>query len=239
MNDGAAFSTSDLATSVRRGAAAYAAARRHSSRVRLLKWVIPVGAAVAVVGVLIIGIFDPFGRLRGLTLGPVSLSGTKVTMEQPKLTGFRKDAQPYEVTAVSAAQDVRKPTIIELKELRAKINLDKNGIARLEAANGFYDTQKEQLELQRDVRVRTDNGYDARLKSAFVDFKAGTVVSREPVQVDVNSGTVEADAMEVGDNGKHITFIGNVRTVFDSTQFGARGAAASKPKPAAPAPQTP
>ncbi|MDJ1158781.1 LPS export ABC transporter periplasmic protein LptC [Chelatococcus sp. SYSU_G07232] len=209
-------------------AAAYAAARRHSARVRFLKRAIPIGAVVAIVAVLVVGLFDPFGRLQGVTLGPVSLSGTKVTMEQPRLSGFRKDAQPYEVTAVSASQDVRKPTIVELKELKARVALDQKGFAHLQAATGVYDTQKEQLELQRNVLVRTDSGYDARLQSASVDFKAGTVVSNEPVRVEIKGGTIEAESLQVSDNGKRIAFIGRVRTVFDRGQFGA-GPAVAQP----------
>ena len=36
-------------------------------------------------------------------------------MESPKLTGFRNDNRPYEVTATQALQDVKKPNIVELR----------------------------------------------------------------------------------------------------------------------------
>src|SRR5689334_12303805 len=87
-------------------ARAYAQARRHSVRVRILRKVIPLGTAVAIGIVLVITFGDPLGRVAGLTLGPISVSGTKITMENPRLSGFRKDARPYEVTAVAALQDV-------------------------------------------------------------------------------------------------------------------------------------
>lgn len=199
-------------------AVAYAVARRHSRRVRVLKFAIPLGAAAAVGVILFIGLFDPFHRLGHMELGPVSLSGTKVTMEQPKLTGYRKDAQPYEVTAVSATQDIRKPTIVELKELKARIMLDGDKAARLEAASGVYDTQNEKLVLKESVRVKSDAGYDAWLTSADVDFKAGTVVSKEPVRVTMTNGTVEADTLDMRDNGRVVVFAGRVRTVLNGAQ---------------------
>lgn len=198
--------------------AAYAAALRHSTRVRFLKRAIPLGAFVSIALVAFVGLFDPFGRLGGLELGPISLSGTKITMEAPKLTGFRQDARPYEVTAVSAVQDVRKPTIVELKELRARIGLDGERTARLEAATGIYDTQNEKLVLKEAVRVKSDAGYEAWLKSADVDFKAGTVVSREPVRVTMTGGSIEADTLDLRDGGKIIVFQGRVRTVFTPEQ---------------------
>lgn len=195
---------------------AYAQARRHSRWVRWLKRAIPLGAVVGIGLVLAAAFLNPFGHLGGLTLGPLSLSGTKVTMENPKLTGFRKDTRPYEVTATAAMQDVRKPNVIELKDLKARVTMDDKGsLAWLEAAFGLFDTQKEQLELKQDVHVKTDGGQDAKLTSASIDFKAGTVVSREPVIVTFPGGTIEADALDVSDNGKVMVFDGRVRTLFE------------------------
>jgi lipopolysaccharide export system protein LptC len=196
---------------------AYARARRHSFVVRAFKVAIPIGAVAAIGVVGFITLFDPFGRLgEGISVGPVSLSGTKIAMEAPRLTGFRQEARPYEVTATRALQDVRKPTLIELEEMRARMAIDEKGtMARLEATAGVFDTQKEQLELRQSVTVTTDDGQEARLRSAFVDFKAGTVVSKERVGVKMSSGTIEADGLEVSDGGKAISFIGRVNAVFD------------------------
>jgi lipopolysaccharide export system protein LptC len=199
-------------------ARAYAQARRHSARVRFYKRVIPLGIAAGVALVLLFAFVGPAERLAGLSLGPISFSGTKITMESPRLTGFHKDSRAYEVTATSATQDVRKPHIVELNVMKARLVVDDQGTAaHLEAATGVFDTQREHLELRQEVRVTTDSGQEARLKSASIDFKAGTVVSREPVTVKLTNGTVEADGLEIGDNGKVITFAGRVRTVFEGT----------------------
>jgi lipopolysaccharide export system protein LptC len=203
------------APDARANAKAYAAAVRHSARVRFFKRAIPLGSALSIGLVLVISIFDPFGRLGGLNLGPVNLNGTKITMEQPKLTGFRKDSRPYEVTAVSAAQDIKKPNIVELKDLKARITMEGSSAAHLEASSGVYDTQNEQLQLIDKVRVITDTGYDAKLKSAYVDFKAGSVVSHDAVQVALTNGTIEADTLDIRDNGKVIVFQGRVHAILD------------------------
>jgi lipopolysaccharide export system protein LptC len=205
--------------------------------VRVFRVAIPVGAALAVGSVMAIAIFDPFGRMGGLTLGPVSLSGTKITMEQPRLTGYRKDARGYEVTAVAALQDVRKPTIIELREMKARMTMDDQGTqAYLTAATGVFDTQKEQLELQSDIHVRTDNNQEAWLKSAKADFKAGTVASKEPVRVKLTNATIEADSLDVTDHGKVITFVGSVKTVIENVSTTPPAAKKAPETPASPAP---
>ncbi len=214
----------------RAGSRAYAKARRHSGRVRFLRRLIPVGAAIAIGFVAVIALFDPFERIGGLSLGPISLSGTKIKMENPRLSGYRSDTRPYEVTATAAMQDVRKPTLVELVEMRGKLTLDDAGnTARIEAETGVFDTQKEQLEVRRNVRMRTDNGQEADLLSAVIDFKAGSVVSNEPVKVKLPDATIEADGLTVQDNGKTITFTGNVRSMFDISKADTKTAAAVAP----------
>lgn len=197
---------------------AFSKARRHSRWVRFAKVAIPLGSLIAMTGVGLVAYFDPFRHIEGLTVGPLGVSGTKVTMESPKLTGFRADG-PYEVTASAATQDVRRPNFVELKDLRAKIATDgKGGTARLEAAIGILDTQKEQMNLRDDVKVRTESGQEVHLRSAFVDFKSGTVTSEEPVTVLLGGGVIEATGLEVVDNGKVMHFKGRVRTTFERSQ---------------------
>ena len=147
---------------------AFSKAQRHSRLVRFAKVAIPVGALIAAVGVGAVAYLDPFRKIEGLSVGPISVSGTNVTMESPKLTGFRNDNRPYEVTASAATQDVKNPNLVELKDLRARlITDDKGSTARLEAAVGILNTQKEQMNLRQDVRVHTDGGQKVLLRSAF------------------------------------------------------------------------
>ncbi|MBM6594045.1 LPS export ABC transporter periplasmic protein LptC [Microvirga pudoricolor] len=223
---------------------AFAQARRHSRWVRFAKWAIPVGSVLAMAAVAFVIVFDPFRNiLPGLTVGPITVSGTQVTMEAPKLSGFRNDLRPYQVTATAATQDVRQPNLVELKDLRANLATDdQGGTAHLQARTGVLDTQKEQMKLDQDVHVRTDAGQEVKLRSAFVDFKAGTVVSTEPVTVSLGNGVIEAKGMRVSDNGTVMRFKGRVQTVFRTSQFGPEANPAGQPAagPAsAPAPQAP
>jgi len=217
--------------------ARYSAALRHSSRVRLLRRAIPVGAVVVVAAVAFVAFVEPFRTLpAGLTVGPVSMNGTKVTMELPKLSGFKKDARPYEVTARWAAQDIKNPTIIELTDIRARIALQERGMATVEAADGIYNTQSEQIRLKDDVKITSDSGYEARLSSAIVEFKAGTVTSNDPVTVRFTGGTIDAEGVDMLDNGQHVVFRGRVRTVMNPDARPVP-AAAGLPPAAPPAPK--
>lgn len=210
---------------------AYLAARRHSARVRRLKTAIPIAAAAATLVVLATWL-NPLGRIPGLTLGPVSLSGSKIAMESPKLTGFRKDARPYEVTATAAYQDVRTPGVIELKEMKAKMTVDAAGtVAELVSRAGLFDTTKEHLEFGHEIRITTSRGEEAVLKSASVDFKAGTVHSGDAVRIKTRSGTIEAEGLDVSDGGATFSFRGRVRTQFERVVPEPAMTASARPSP--------
>lgn len=215
-------------------ARAFAKARRHSRWVRLFKVLIPAGAAFGALAIGLAPFLDPLSKIEGLTLGPISVSGTQVAMERPRLTGFKDDARPYEVTATHALQDVRRPHIVELKNMSARIATDDRGsVARLEARTGVLDTQSEQMELKEAIRVSTESGQEVKLRSASVNFKAGTVVSREPVTVTLPNAVINAHGMTVKESGKIIHFTGRVSTVFDNNAVAPSPAPAqAEPRPA-------
>jgi lipopolysaccharide export system protein LptC len=195
---------------------AHARARSHSARVRTLRRIIPLAAGSAVLMLFAVTLFNPFGAsLPDVSMGAVSLSGSKVKMESPRLSGFRKGDRGYEVTATAAFQDVRKPSVIELQAMKGQLSTDdKGGLVHLEAAAGVFDSTRESMTLERDIRLWTDKDEEVRLKSAAVDFKAGTVRSSETVTVTVPSGTIVADTLDVVDSGHVISFVGNVHTVL-------------------------
>ena len=203
---------------------AYARAQRHSRAVRFLKFALPGGAILGIGAVLVVTVLKPLGAIEGLSLGPIRLSGTKLIMESPRLTGFRRDNRGYEVTATTATQDVRKPTVFELRDMRARFAMDeRGGSARLAADFGVFDSQKETLELRQNVRVTTDSGQEALLASASADMKGGVVRSPEPVSLRFVGGSVNAEALEVLDQGKVVSFIGRVRTVIERGEPGKEG----------------
>ena len=202
-------------------AAAYAQAMRHSRRVRFLRKAIPVFCLAAVAGPVAWGVISPFARVGAdVQVGPISLAGTKVTMELPRLSGFKKDGKAYEVTAEQAVQDIKTPTIVELNKLTSRMEQEAKKYARLTADWGRFDQTADRLDLKGNVRVRTDNGYEADLLSARVNVKSGEVISNEPVVVRSLTATVSADRAEMHDNGRHAIFEGRVRSVFIPNDVG-------------------
>lgn len=192
---------------------AFAKAKRRSARVRLLRHAILIGGLGAVAALVVAAFFNPFAtRLGSLDLGALSVEGTKIVMERPKLAGFRSDGQPYTLTAVRALQDIKHPTVAELEKVTGEIGMAGGRPARLSADAGVYDSVSERMDLSKNVRIENDQ-FTVLLRSARFDFKSGVYQSDEPVEVQAGAGeTIFADRASAAHNGQELTFEGHVRT---------------------------
>ena len=187
-------------------AEAFQAAKRHSRLVRLARLAIPIAMVVVILGYALVSLFNPLRLIADLPAGlrDVVISGTKIKMEQPRLSGFTHDSRPYDLSALSAAQDITKPELIELTKLQAKIQMHDRTTVEVQAATGLFDTKAEVLTLQKDILVTSTSGYEGRLTEAVIDTRTGNIVSEKPVTFRMSNGTVNANAMEIEKAGQLI-----------------------------------
>ncbi|MDN5002813.1 LPS export ABC transporter periplasmic protein LptC [Bradyrhizobium sp. GCM10027634] len=193
-------------------AAKFASAARHSRLVRILRIAVPVTVVLAMASLVAISTFlNPFTMIPiKVDSGNLVVTGTKITMESPHLSGFTPDQRPYELWAKTATQDITDPDHVDLADLRAKVLMEDQSTVFLDARTGRFDNKQQQLDLHKDVFVRTSTGYEARLNSAFVDMNKGTVSSDEHVDVKLTNGTLTADRLRITEGGDVIRFEGNV-----------------------------
>jgi lipopolysaccharide export system protein LptC len=206
-------------------------ARLHSIFVRSLRHFIIVGCSLGVLALGIIILFDPFKRLsHNLSVSTVGLQGSVVTLETPKMRGFRQDGQPFELTGLSGTQDILNPSVINLVDVDAKLGLDDATSAKITARRGIYDSSQDIVWLREDVRIKNEvSGYDMRMRSATVDLQSSALLTEEPVLVIMNDGnTISADRMDITDNGHKISFQGEVKSVVDAGDTDAEAAASSE-----------
>jgi lipopolysaccharide export system protein LptC len=191
---------------------AFRAARRHSRLVRILRITVPVTVVIGLIIVTLITYFNPLRMLAKLPINIDNLvvSGTKVTMEQPRLAGFTSDARAYELVADTAAQDMTKPDIVELRNIRAKVEMQDKTSMEMTAVSGIYDAKAEMLKLEREILLRSSTGYQGRLSEALIDIRKGNVVSEHPVEVKLLQGTLNANRLDIFDSGDVVRFHGGV-----------------------------
>ena len=196
---------------------AFIDAARHSRRVHFLRRAIPVGSVLVLAFFVVRSVTGLFA-VPDVAADDVGIQGRKIVMEKPKLSGYKRDGRSYELTATSATQDITTPNTVELDKLTARMQTGKEGWANLKGARGVYDSKVERLEVDGGVNVLTESGLDAKMKDARIEFKAGTIVTDKPVEVKSPQGDVEADRMQVLDNGRRLVFEGRVRSVFVNPQ---------------------
>jgi lipopolysaccharide export system protein LptC len=188
---------------------AFRAATRHSRHVRFLRLAIPGSVAAAVLGGIGFAILaKPLSMLSKIPIdiGSLVMSGSKIMMQQPRISGFTRDNRRYDVTAQSAGQDLSKPDMVELNGIQATMEMQDSAIFETVAKSGLYNSKTEQLTLSQNIVVTSNNGYKAVLSEAVVDIKSGTIVSEQPVEMTSSTWTINANRMEVGDSGQLMRF---------------------------------
>jgi lipopolysaccharide export system protein LptC len=194
--------------------ARFAIAARHSRMVRVLRVAVPAAVIMAMTAIVAVSIFNPFRMLLPklpVDMGNLVVSGTKITMESPHLSGYTPDQRPYEIWAKTATQDVTDPDHVELKTLRARVLMeDQATTITLDAINGLMDTKQQLLELHKDIFLQSSSGYEARLSQAFVDIGKGVLSSEEHVDVKLLNGTLTSDRLRIIGGGEVVRFEGNV-----------------------------
>src|ERR1700760_3224551 len=194
--------------------ARFRVAARHSRMVRFLRIAVPAMVLLSLASIIFVSTFNKFRMLLPnlpVDMDNLVVSGTKITMESPHLSGYTAtDRRPYEVWAKTATQDVTDPDHVDLKTLRAKVlNADQSTVT-LDAREGFMNNKDQTLDLHHDIFLQTSTGYEAQLDQAFVDMGKGIVSSDTHVDVKLTNGTLSSDRLRILNGGEVIRFEGNV-----------------------------
>src|SRR5579871_5314641 len=166
---------------------AFRAAVRHSALVRVLRIGIPIVVAIGFAAISLTTWLNP---LRMLAKVPVD-------MRDMVVSGNTRDSRGYSFSAKAAAQDLTKPDLVELKEIKAKVEMQDKTTIEMSANTGLYDTKNEVLKLAKDILLSSSQGYQGRLSEAVVDVRKSTVTSDKPVEVQLLNGTLNANRLEV------------------------------------------
>lgn len=194
---------------------------RHTRLVRFLRYAIPTGAAAVAFVIFVALRFSSSHLFSAFPVDPgkVSLSGTRITMEFPRVSGYTADFRRYQLTARAAVQDMTKPDILELKELEAEIDLEDGQHVTVRSVNGIYDTKREVLKLSDDIVLKSTSGYEGYFSEATIDVATSNVVSESHVLMKLpNDGLLNADRLRAEQNGDVIIFSGGVEVTFNPEQ---------------------
>jgi lipopolysaccharide export system protein LptC len=187
-------------------------AGRHSIFVRVTRIGLPIAVVAGLTILVVVTYFKPmqvFDKLPSVS-GKLAVQGSKITMELPRIAGFTRDQRAYELNAETAVQDIASPDIVELQNLRARMELQDKDVVTVTANSGTYSTKAEKVVLRDQVVVTSQQGYKALLREAAVEMKKGNVVSEQPVEITLPNGSLKANRLEIVDSGDLIRFGGGI-----------------------------
>jgi lipopolysaccharide export system protein LptC len=192
----------------------YQAALRHSERVRKLRVWLPISAALislVFIGVSVIRAYLP----ENINIESARIENGKIVMERPAIAGRNDDGISYSMTATRALQDIKNPNMITLENVKAAVPMNEDTIARVVATAGIFDRGTDRMQMTAPFDVNLSNGTTAKFQSANLDVQAGTLVTQDPIEISTQQASIVAQSLNIADNGKTITFSGQVRVNID------------------------
>ena len=159
-----------------------------------------------------------------------------LTMDNPSYEGFNKDGGKYVVRAKTAIQDLVNTEFVRLNDITGDMTDAKKSKTNLTAAKGEFNTKTNQLELTGGIDIVADSGLKAKLSTATIQTNENIITSKEPVLVEMPSGTIRSNEMRILSKSREIAFVNDVKAHLVPPKPDA--AAENAPTPAKP-PATP
>ncbi len=185
-------------------------AARHTQRVRFFRVALAV-SGMAGLAAFVFLLFGPATSLPEIDIGSTKIEDGKLVMDNPQVKGSDQNNLPYDLTAKKAIQDAANPGVVTLEEIVATLPLSKTSSARIMAGSGVYDTERQFLDLDQEISVRTDDGVEIKMRNVAIDVDIGAMKSDLPVSVDTGDALITADSLHVSEQGKTIVFDGTVK----------------------------
>lgn len=183
----------------------------------MMRIALPAGILIGcVVTVLLMTWLDPLRALAKLPLdmGNLVVSGTRITMEHPRLGGYTEDRRPYEITAQSASQDLTKPDTVEMREVRATVEMQDKVVVKIAARQGVFETTKDILVLRDNILILSSSGFEGRLSEAVINTKTGDAVSDKPVEMKMLQADIKANRLVLTNSGEVVRFENGVTMIL-------------------------
>lgn len=182
---------------------------RYTRFVVLSKMFLGVVAALMIVGIIVLPLIN--ADEEGLRLAFTAVKDkvdSMPLMTNPSFQGVDEKNQPYLVTADSALQQDEK-TII-LKNVQADLLTENQTWLSVKANSGTINTEAKMMQLEGDVRLLQQDGYEFRTSSVHVDMNGRLAEGHQPIKGFGPAGEIEAQGFSWRHDEKILRFTGGV-----------------------------
>jgi len=177
------------------------AARRHTDRVRRMRYVLMILAVAMIILLAVQFVAQP--RPDILEDDPTE----SVKMVNPRYSGRTGDGLPFYLPADTATRRLADRDLVELdKPVLEFIRESGMESSFVVAKSGTYNDVKKILELVTDVNLETDDGYACQTTHARVFAQDKRIEGDAPIACQGNFGTVDGTTYTIEDNYRTFVF---------------------------------
>ena len=190
---------------------------RYSSFVGVMKLALPL-MATALVLLLVAWpqLISDDGRF-GLSLSRIGAEQTEnLSMLNARFEGRDELNRPFSITADTATQASGDADLVDLEAPKADLTLEDGTWLALTARVGRYRPKRETLDLNGNVSLFHDQGFEFATEAASIDLGEGSAAGSAPVRGQGPAGELEAEGFRIFDHGERIVFTGKSRLLLYS-----------------------
>jgi len=192
-----------------------ARAKAYSRFVSAMKVGLAVTAVALIAALLFMsGTFDGPDEL-DITFSEVSSRTDDLRMVSPRISDVDERGRPYTMNATSAVQDADNPALIHLENVEGDLVSEGQASWTAVTSNkGLLNTDEEWIDLENDVQLFTDDGFQFQGELVRVQLDTGDISSDDAVYAQGPEGTAEGGGLRVTESGDRVTLIDGARIVI-------------------------
>jgi len=216
-DDGKAAGLTRLVRSDDDAAVTVAQSVRHTSLVRRLRLVLPLVAVALVVVMLAWSDMDKnVAPVRREEIAPQTVG--KNELIKPKFQSEDTNQQPYTITADKAFQESGNLDRVIMQKPVADIALKDGAWIAIKATDGEYIQSTQKLNLQGDVKLFHDDGYELTTDHVDLDVIGQTAVTTSPVSGHGPAGTITGTGLQASGKTGVLIFTGPAKLILQTAK---------------------
>ena len=173
----------------------------------VLRWLLP-GLALLVLAAIIIW---PLTKAREfsflLAKDKVAMAEERLRIDRPVYRGETAKGEAFVLSAAGAVQRSSAVPIVELSDLRAKLQLS-DGPLTVTAPSGRYFLDDDKLQVAGPVMLESTSGFSLDSQQIDIDINARTVSTDTPVSGTVPLGSFRAGRLKADIRGRTVVLDG-------------------------------
>lgn len=191
--------------------------KKYSSFIRAMRLLLPL-IALSIVTLIFVWpemeeTIEPLAREQILPDVPTAQN----ELLKPRYESLDKDQQPFTITAEKAAQDQNNPELILLDNPTADLLMKDGTWLAAKADNAIYEQNAEKLQLNGNVHLFHDAGYQLETEELRVNLTTQEAFSDQDVQAQGPEGVINAIGLEAYGNDNIVIFKGPATMLLNTS----------------------